>query len=250
MGIQIKNKKFSFWQVSYSISTCVMGILVIACSFFFTEEMILNIIELSAKFGMIALAIMFAIKNIALTHKRGENKITDFLRKQLPMQREQGLIAFNAFVLHALATILLYLIRQQLNIGMVMYMSFTALVPTVMMLYLYITSFKPVQRKVKGWKKTHTFGWVLFGSVIAHELLLNNKLELTTIIATVLAIGTLLYGFVIRFNNKRSRKQLLITVSGFVLLVIMFLVNDVIGKDIQKIGLSENITVVAVESAE
>lgn len=250
MGTKQKNKQMSFWHMSYYISTVLMIVLVIASSFFLNEEMVLEVIALSAKFGMIALAVMFAIKNVALAHKRGTNRAVDLLRKQLPMQREQGLIAFNAFVLHALATIALYLIRQQMNIGTVMYISFTAFIPTILMVYLYITSFKPIQKRVKGWKKSHTFGWLLFGTVIAHELLLNNKLELTTLIATVLAIGTLVYGFILRFNNKRSRKQLIVTVSGFLLIAIMFLVNDAIGQEIQKIGLTAEYGIVQEMSTE
>lgn len=247
MGITNKNKQLSAWQAGYYISTILLIMLVLGSTFVFTEEMVSTIIELSAKFGMLALAVMFAIKNVGLAHKKGTNLITDILRRQLPMQREQGLIAFNAFALHSLATIVLVLIRQHQYIGSIMYISFTALVPTVLMVYLYVTSFKPIQKRVKKWKKTHTLGWMLFGSVIAHELLLNGHLELTTIIATVLAIGTLLYGLIVNFNNKRSRKQLAVSVIGFAILGVMLAINDPIGQEIQKIGLPAEYHVVQTE---
>lgn len=236
MTVRNKSKQFAAWQIGNFISIAMLIVFALGSAFIFSEDTVLEVIKLSAKFGMFALAIMFAIKNIALAHKKGTNQCVDFLRKQLRWQREQGLIAFHAFVLHALATIMLYIIRLQMHIGFVMYMLFTAIVPTVLMLYLYMTSFKPIQKRVKGWKKSHTLGWLLFGSVIAHEILLNQTLSLTTIAATILAIGTLLYGFFIDLANKRSKKQLIIAGSGFVVLAMMFFIESIIGKSIQGIG--------------
>lgn len=237
----VKSKKQMLWIWLHYLTSGVLLLGVFGSISFFNEEMVTNIIRLSAQFGMIALAMMFAIKNIALAHASGHNKVADILRKQLPWQREQGLIAFNAFMLHIMCAIILFLFRKQLSIGIVMYMSFTAFIPTALMFYLYATSFRPIQKRVKGWKKSHSFGWILFGTVIAHEFILNTTLSVTTLIATIIAIGTLGYGIVVKGITKRSQKQALLAVFGFVLLGVVFILNNTVGQFIQKIGSNSNV---------
>lgn len=230
------SKKLSIWKSLYYLSTVVVIILAIACVTFLNIEQVTAIMKLSAKVGMGVLAIMFAMKNIALAHPTSKSPFITLLKKQLRDQREQGLIAFNLFFIHALATFSLYIIKLQLNFGMYLYVSFTAIIPTVLMIYLYVTSFKPVQNRVKKWKKSHTLGWLLFGTVIAHELLLTQKLELTTFLTTLLAIGTMLYGLFYQKFNKRTMKQLIVTIVGFVLIIFMFVTNELVEKAIREIG--------------
>lgn len=240
--IEIQNMKQSAWKIGYYASTIVLVVCVIAGIAVFSEDVLLEIVELSAQFGMVMLAVMFAIKNIGLAHKRGENQIADVCRKQLPWQREQGLIAFNAFALHIASAAIVYLLRFKVALGVMMYMSFSAIIPTLVMLYLYATSFKPVQKRVKNWKKSHSIGWVLFGTVIGHELVLTNHLSPIMMGSTLLAVGTLIYGFIVQKGNKRSKKQLYITGIGMLLIGVIFLASNTIGKEIQKIGIQTHTT--------
>lgn len=237
----MREQKYSLWKIVHYISITLLIAGAIA-SIFITDRMILtDIIRYSAKFGMFALALLFAMKNIGLAHKKGSSPFTDFLRGQLRWQREQGLIAFNAFVLHALATMSLIFLHSDFHIGEYFYTVFTAFIPASLMVYLFLTSFKPVQKKIRNWKKTHSFAWVLFGTILMHEFLVSQMFNLTTIIATVIAIGSLIYGLVVQHFNKRSQKQLLFVIIGFILMGGMFLTNMVVQKPLLQIGLDENI---------
>lgn len=179
---------------------------------------------------MLALGVMFAIKNIALLKR--SNVVTRFAKKNLIGQREQGLIAFNMFFTHSVLSVIVYL---NIGIGYVLWLVFSAIIPSVIMIYLFVTSFKPVQRKVKGWKKSHSLGWVLLGTIVAHELIVNQHVELTTIIGITLSLGTLMIGLIVNKINKRTIKQLFLSIVGTLLLGTMILTNNLFGKAIQSI---------------
>lgn len=235
----MENKKTSFWKIGHAVSIVAL-IMALAVVFMATDQTITNtIIQYSAKFGMVMLAFLFAIKNIAMTHKRGENKFADFLRKQLPWQREQGLIAFNAFVLHAASVAILVLFHNRFTFSEYVYSIFTAIIPMSMMIYLFVTSQKFVQKRIKGWKKTHSVGWILFGSVLIHEYLVSQSFQLTTIIATVVAIGSILYSVIVQKVNKRSIRQVQFALLGFVLMGGMFITNMFVREPLLKFGMVE-----------
>lgn len=237
----MKGQKKSFWKILHYISIGVLIIGAIASIFVSSQTILTDMIRYSAKFGMFALAVLFTIKNIGLAHKQGTSAVADFCRKQLRWQREQGLIAFNAFMLHAMTTMSLIFLHSEFHIGEYFYTVFTAFIPASLMTYLFLTSFKPVQKKVRNWKRTHSFAWILFGAVLMHEFLVSQTFNFTTIIATVIAIGSLIYGLVIQRFNKRSKKQLLFVVIGFVLMGGMFLTNMVVRKPLLQIGLDESL---------
>lgn len=237
----MRGQKKSFWKIIHYITIGALVIGAVASIFINSHTILTDMIRYSAKFGMFALALLFAIKNIGLAHKQGTSALSDFCRKQLPWQREQGLIAFNAFVLHAITTISLIFLHSEFHIGEYFYTVFTAFIPASLMMYLFLTSFKPIQKKVRNWKKTHSFAWILFGTVLMHEFLMSQMFNLTTIIATVIAIGSLIYGLVVQHFNKRSKKQLLFVIIGFVLMGGMFFTNMVVRKPLLQIGLDETI---------
>lgn len=226
----MKKRQQLFWPLAYYFSTGIIISLSVGSITLFQTETTHQIIRLSAKFGMLMLAYMFSSKNLVIAHGKSKTKSMAFFKQQLRFQREQGLIAFNAFFLHGLTTFALYNIKEAQPIETYIYIAFTAIIPTLLMGYLYLTSFKPIQNRFRGWKKSHSFGWLVFGSVVAHELLLNQKVELTTIIAIGASVGTLIYGLIKSWMNTRSLRQFIITVSGFLLIFLMFASNSVIGK--------------------
>lgn len=238
----MRRKKFLFWKTVHYLSTVLLMIGAVASIFITSQTLLTDMIRYSAKFGMFALALLFAIKNIGLAHKQGTSFVTDFLRKQLPWQREQGLIAFHAFVLHAVSTASLIFLHSELHIGEYFYTVFTALIPVSLMGYLFLTSFKPVQKRVRGWKKTHSFAWALFGTILMHEFLVSKEFHTTTLLATFIAIGSLVYGLVVQHFNKRSKRQLLFVVVGFLLMGGMFLTDMVVKKPLLQIGLDDTIS--------
>lgn len=202
-----------------AIALLIIGMVI---SIVVTDTSVIRIIIVySARFGMLALALTVAMKNVSQVHKWGENGFVDVLKKQMRWQREQGLIAFHAFALHVVATTVLVLYHGQFTLNEYGYILFSALIPCAVLVYLFLTSFRPIQKRVRGWKRTHTIIWIIFGTVLAHEYLVSQMIQITTILATVIAIGSTVYGLIVHPINQRIKRQVMMIIIGFILMAVV-----------------------------
>lgn len=218
----MKNQKI-IWLTAYYAS---IGLFIL-CSLALLLQNIVDvqgifpdILMFSAKAGMITLSILLVFKNIGLI--KSKKPIVIWLKQSLPYQRELGLTSFFFFASHTVLSI--YLVLFDFNT--LVFQLASALLPTILFLFFWITSYKPVQSKVKGWKKRQSIIWVVIPFIALHEFLMNNTLSLTTIFSLSLIAISLFIGLIYSAKKQRTKRQLRFLSIGTLLIIAQFYITE------------------------
>lgn len=141
--------------------------------------------KLTAQIGMVLLyalviskSLYFILKQLKL---KRSNPIMKVLGENNKYQREMGLIIFNFIFVHGLIETAVYVG----NITVLVFEYLTALIPTIILIYMEFTSFRFSQKMIKTWKKTHSIVWFAIPFILLHVALVED-LNLGYIFATVL----------------------------------------------------------------
>ena len=221
----MKNQKI-IWLTAYYASIgffilCTLALLlqnIVDVQVIFPE-----ILMFSAKAGMITLAILLVFKNIGLI--KSKHPIILWLKQSLPYQRELGLTAFFLFAGHTILSI--YLVLFDFNT--LIFQLASALLPIILFVFLWITSYRPVQSQVKGWKKKQSIIWFIVPFIALHEFLMNNTLSLTTIFSLLLIAISLFIGLIYSAKKSRTTRQLRFLSIGTLLIIAQFYVTEFLG---------------------
>lgn len=192
----------------------------------------------TAEMGTLFLTYMLVIKSIYLIinkyNKKNEKlkKTLQILRINNTFQREQGLIVFNLFFVHSYIEIIKYwgTNREIYNI-------LTIIIPTIIFIYMTITSFRYFQKKDLNWKKRHTVVWVVMPMILIHVILVSHislKYYLVNIVLIIVSVLEYIYLY------ERGKKHLKFILYGIIISILQlialtkyqdFLINSISNKN-------------------
>ncbi len=214
-----------FYSTAVKVSLGVLIIAVVISLFGFID---INyfILRHSAAIGTYLLFVMIGLKSIYfIIKKQGntEGKVYKFLRKNNMYQREQGLIVFNIIFIHIIMTTFMFM--NDLNTLVYYYLS--AIIPTLILIYMEITSFRPFQKLIKRWKQHHSFVWLIVPLVYLHVIMLSSASFKYLILGLIILIIGLIEKLV---GLKRGTKHLTYLMIGAIFTVGQFVVTQGVTK--------------------
>lgn len=212
-----------FWKVLYygSFASFPLALVLIG---FNLEILYIEFIDLTGVLGVAFLVFLLAFKNVYYYNKRGNSLFKKALRYTALCQKEIGLIIFNLFFIHSLFSI--YVALPNVNTLIVQIAGI--FIPLIIFIYLYITSFKFSQRRIKGWKKSHSIVWILYPLILLHVYQTMGGIEFDYFIIGVVLILSIIYGITRDGKSGRNRRQAIFLLVGIGLVIVQALVMKVV----------------------
>lgn len=214
-----------FYNTAVKVS---LGILIIATivSLFGFEEVNYSMLRHSAAIGTYLLFLMMGVKSVYFIMKRKEytnNALYKILRKNNMYQREQGLIVFNIIFIHIIMTTLMFMT----DLDSLIYYYASAIVPTLILIYMEITSFKPIQKIIKRWKQHHTLVWIVVPLIYLHVLILSSASFKYLVLGSIILLIALLERVV---GLKKGTKHLRYLMIGFIITFSQLVITETVAK--------------------
>ncbi|MGL5042341.1 MAG: hypothetical protein ACRC6X_04525 [Culicoidibacterales bacterium] len=216
----MKNKQIKKMLQIFMVIQCVLIVGLIYQNWT-TIPVLRELVNQSATAGVVILGLLLATNNIYLANKN-QFKYLKWVNQN---QREIGLVAFYFVIFHVIVRDIIWLVLGY-NLAVIFV---NVALAVFVLVFMYITSFKPIQKHIKKWKKYHQLIWLAIPLIFYHTLQASGgKINLLILAIYLGCVLSSVYANKYAQNKSRTARQLQYLAGGTALAIVQYIVMMII----------------------